>query len=517
MIARGAMRRFWSAAMLTALLVAPSPAPAQSESPRAPSAEERAKAIQNEAFRAIERGNLPEAEKLLRQAIGADGSNFVFYYNLACVLSMEGQSAVAAGSLIDAIEHGFVDLYQLRRDPQLAVARKDPRIGQLIEQWPTVVQRHLDANLKAAANLFDGRTGKYEITRDERLKVAVMSAMDPGSTEQARADISRLYDWGLQNVFPDLADADKLKSDAWAAVILPTSKDFVRWLRATYGAAAFMDYAGIGGSYIHDQKRLVAQDLGATLRHEFFHVLHWRSTTRLGQDHPVWIQEGLCSLVEDYELGPDGKAESLRPIASWRTNMAKRLLGASTLPAMKQFVAIPRERFTGTNPLARYAQARSFFLFLYTSGHLKEWYATYTTDHQHGYDADSTGLKAVEAVFAKPMPEVEKEFKAWLRALPTVAEQNRPGNATIGADVEPGSGDGPEIVNIPRDERGVPNPARKAGLRVGDVITGVDGKPTRDFNDLVRVLGEHKPGDEVEISYRRGKVHAKTMVKLVDR
>jgi len=464
----------------------------------------------------MERRDWPAAEELLRKAIVTDGSNFVFYYNLACVQALEGNTGAGVESLVGAVEHGFVDLTQLRRDPQLAPVRRDPRISRLMDSWPTVLQRHLDANLKSAASLLNDRSARYETTRDERLRIAIMSAMDPKSTEQARADIERLYDWGLANVLTDLADPEKSRNDAWCVVLLPTPKDFLRWLVATYGRDAINSFAGIGGSYINDQKRLVAQDLGATLRHEFFHVLHWRSMIRLAQDHPVWIQEGLCSLVEDYEIG-DGKPESLAPIPSWRSNMTKRILTGGHLLTIKQLAALPRERFTGSSPLANYAQARTLFLYIWTRGKLKDWYTTYTTDREHGYHADRSGVKALEAAFGTPVADLDKDYRAWLRTLPIVAEQNKPGQATLGVDVEQGDGDGPVIADIPRDERGHPNPARHAGLRTGDVITAIDGKPTRDLNELVRLLGEHQVGDQVEVSYRRGTIHGAVKIALVPR
>ena len=88
-------------------------------------------------------------------------------------------------------------------------------------------------------------------------------------------------------------------ADFWAAdppasiVVLPSKRDFTTWLIVTFGPAARTGFSTIGGSYIHEKKELVSQDLGSTLRHEFFHVLHWRSMIRLAQDHPIWIQEGL--------------------------------------------------------------------------------------------------------------------------------------------------------------------------------------------------------------------------------
>lgn len=475
--------------------------------------ERRAAEVQARAFAAMDRGEFAEADRLLREQLDLDPANFVIYYNLACVRSLMGDGPGSAEWLIQAVEHGFVDIYQLKRDPQLARTRREPQIVKLVEQWPRVLERHLEANLKACSDLFDGKNGLYNTTRDERLRIGIMSAMDPKSTEAATADIARLYDWAVANVFPELGDQERAASDAWSVVILPVPRDFLRWAVRTYGQAAMNSFSGIGGSYLHDDKRLVAQDLGATLRHEFFHVLHWRSATRLGQDHPIWIQEGLCSLVEDYEVGADGSAASLKPVASWRTNISKRLLTGGRLLTIKQLAAVPRERFTGTTPLAHYGQARTVFLFLHQSGKLGEWYAQYT----RGYRADPTGVKAIEAAFGEPIAEVEKKYRAWVRALPMVAEQIRPGSAGLGVDVEQGDGDGPVIAEIPRDQKGQRNPARAAGLRAGDVITHIDGKPTRDLNELVRILGEHAEGEEVEVSYRRGRMHGTARVRLTAR
>ncbi len=462
--------------------------------------------VQNQAFAAIDRHDYETAEKLLREQITLDPDNFVPYYNLACVLSLKGEPAAAGDMLIKAVEHGFTDLRQMQEDPQLEAARKDPAYRNLVRSWPDIIGQHLEANLSAAQKLFDGT---YTVTKDERLRVAYLSAMDATSSEQARQDIARLYDWGLGNVFTGLADEETARRNAWVVVVLPTGKDFLRWAAVTYGAAAVNNFSGIGGSYIHDQKRLVAQDLGATLRHEFFHVLHWRDMIRRGQMHPIWIQEGLCSLVEDYEC-PDGTAAALRPVASWRSNICKRLLGGGRLLPISKLAAISRERFTGASPLANYGQARTIFLYLFDQGKLKDWYAHYTEN----FAEDPSGVKSFEAVFEMPIAEVDRAYRQWVKALPMVAEQIDPGDAGLGVDVEPGTGDGPVIVAIPRSLYGKPNPAARSGLRIGDVITSIDGAPTRDMNELVRLLGERSVGDEVEVGYRRRSEHGTVRLKL---
>ena len=51
-------------------------------------------------------------------------------------------------------------------------------------------------------------------------------------------------------------------------------------------------------------------------------------------------------------------------------------------------------------------------------------------------------------------------------------------------------------------------PAAKAGLRLGDVIIAMDGKPVASFDDLSEHLGSLEPGSKVEVTYRRHKEKA---------
>lgn len=51
-------------------------------------------------------------------------------------------------------------------------------------------------------------------------------------------------------------------------------------------------------------------------------------------------------------------------------------------------------------------------------------------------------------------------------------------------------------------------PAAKAGLRLGDVVVAIDGKPVRGFEDLSELLGRLEPGAKVDITYRRHKEKA---------
>jgi hypothetical protein len=47
-------------------------------------------------------------------------------------------------------------------------------------------------------------------------------------------------------------------------------------------------------------------------------------------------------------------------------------------------------------------------------------------------------------------------------------------------------------------------PAQKAGLRKGDVLAVVDGKPVTTLPELLRWIGSHRPGSRLTIEVRRG-------------
>lgn len=66
----------------------------------------------------------------------------------------------------------------------------------------------------------------------------------------------------------------------------------------------------------------------------------------------------------------------------------------------------------------------------------------------------------------------------------------------------------PEGVLIPQPEGERPSvspgsAAEKAGLKVGDVITAINGKPVRSPRELTDIVTSHRPYDEIELTYRR--------------
>lgn len=74
-----------------------------------------------------------------------------------------------------------------------------------------------------------------------------------------------------------------------------------------------------------------------------------------------------------------------------------------------------------------------------------------------------------------------------------------PDRPVIGFNVE-GEGRGGILVGEVRPD----SPAAAAGMRIGDVVSALDGKPVRSFKGLLEILGGHRPGDRVEVVFKRG-------------
>lgn len=465
----------------------------------------RAKALQDKAVAAFNAKDYAAAEGFLRAQLKLEPGNPVPLYNLASVRAVLGDTAEAGELLKRAIEHGFVDHTTLTTDQSLAPLHGTPTYEAILDHWQEIVDARSGAQLDAARKKYGPR---YHYTRDADLRLSFASAFDDETFAVAHDELRLITRWALDSVLTDLREPPMGATDPWVLVVLPTERDFTRWAIAAFGPQAVAsEFHRVGGSYSHDQKQLVAMDLGGTFRHEFFHVLHWRSNARAGFAQPIWIQEGLASLVEDYDITPDG---SLVPAPSWRTNMIKRIARSGRLVPMARFAAMSRSQFSGTRPLANYAQARAFFMFLDQRGELGAWYA-HALAH---FEDDPTGIASVEAVLGKPIEQVDKDLRDWLADLPEAPEARTDGritgvSASIGAQVEAGGGDGPVVRGIR-----LPN-ARKAGLRRGDIITAIDERPTRDMNDFVRVLGSYAPGQTVELAVRRGARHTTLTLELV--
>jgi len=454
--------------------------------------------LESAGIDAMERGEYDEAERLFRALIESQPKLFVGHYNFASALSMQGDGEGAVQAMQDAIRLGFTDLAQIRRDPDLQSFRETEFFLQLVRSWGAIIESRRDGDVE---NLKPLMRRKFEQRTSEDLKIELLSSHDTIATDQALAELELLASWGNSTLFPEVG---ALNDQPWIVVTLPDRDGFAAWATKVLGPGAGASGASsIGGAYEHSKRRLVAQDLGATLRHEFIHVLHWRDMNRLGQVHATWIQEGLASLVEDYEVA----GTTLVPVASWRTNIVKRMKDRRVLPTIQTLADTKIQAFTHTRPLAKYAQARTIMLYLLDQHELSAFYEHYT---QH-FDDDPTGIAALEAVLGKEITQIEDDFRTWIDGLDMVAETGSDLQATLGIEIETGSGDGVLVTGLPRGSRA------RTGLHLKSVITAINDQPTRDLFELIRVLSQYKAGDTVTLHHRRGTVHSQSQATLIEK
>jgi putative serine protease PepD len=95
----------------------------------------------------------------------------------------------------------------------------------------------------------------------------------------------------------------------------------------------------------------------------------------------------------------------------------------------------------------------------------------------------------------------------------TAAQILRTGEArypVIGASVDtrPAQG-GAEVVRVPSG-----TPASRAGLRQGDVVVAVDGKPVTDGIGLIVAIRSHQPGETITLTVERGDGREEVEIRL---
>jgi hypothetical protein len=457
--------------------------------------------LETEAYALATSGDYAGALPLFEEMARRDPDSFVPQYNIASALAQLGRTDEALDALDRAIALGFDDLAHLRHDPDLEPLRAIDRFQAIIDAWPERMEGLAEQRFQALLKRFGGG---YYSEEDAFLRLRFAVGLPPESFAMARGELDVVSRWAVAELFGNLVEADDA-SVPWVSVVIPTDGDFRRWALDRHGEAARGATRQIAGTYDHDRKELVCKDLGATLRHEVFHALHYRSQSLEGQRHASWIMEGLASLVEDFDTNADG-TPSFAP--SWRSNIVRKAGAGGGLKSLKDLAETPDHLFTGTSQLLHYGHARTVMLYLVAAGKLGEFYDHYVDT----WDRDRTGVQALERTFGTEIDAVDLSFRRWLDRLPVAPEQNYPPQATLGIDVDGERGEGLAVLRIARG-----SPGRNAGLRPRDVLVAVNGQGTRDINELYRVVGRYLPGDTVVLSVRRGRQMLELPARLASR
>ena len=289
----------------------------------------------------------------------------------------------------------------------------------------------------------------YRYCEDTEHRLVVATCLDAASNAEMQRMLGVQADQQAATLFDALPD-----SEIFVAVATPADIDRI-----------FRDSPTTKGMYEHPLRRIVTADIGTALRHEWTHAMHFGHMERLGQPHMMWVQEGLASLYESYEISPEG---SIRFLPTARHNEARRIAGNKRAIALAQVIAMRPDEFMQRSQ-ALYPVVRSVFEYMADQGKLRNWYRRYVET----FADDRTGRRAIEETFATTLDGFEKSWRAWVLARPAVDLVAGKGDRSVGVEVK-AAADGVEVTQVARGSA-----AQRAGIRPGDVIVAVDGNPVR--------------------------------------
>lgn len=477
--------------LLAALAVAVSIAPATGQTARTPTppaagAAETLEARRQRIFECFQEADYEAAIGLIEAYLQESPNDSQMIYNLACALCQTGRTDQAASALLQAVKAGFSDLDHLRSDPDLEALSDHPTFRAIFQQLDKSQSRAADHVLELWRATYGDEHYRYE--KDEARKIAYATALDETSHLEMKAMLTRQADHLTQTLFGE-------PPPYYILIAVPTTED---------ADAIFSGRDNVGGQYKHDDRRLIARNIGGSLRHEFVHALHFAHMERLGLKtaHRFWVQEGLASLYEDYQWEEDG---SIRFVANNRHNTVRNRARAGRLTKWSDLFDMTGKQFMARSGRL-YPQVRSMFRFIADSGKLEIWYASYVATFQ----TDPGGATAFEQAFGQPLEQIEKAWRQWVMDQPAFDDRIDANDAALGIRSNDGLvNDGVVVTSFTPGSA-----ARDGGLRIGDVIVSVDGRATRTLTELTGIIGAGNIGDEVVIRIRRGERYQEVSVRL---
>lgn len=426
---------------------------------------------------AFGRRDYATAERLLGEALAADPGHPTHLYNLACLHSLRGEAAPAAARLQEAIAAGFREWTILQEDPDLAFLRSSPAFAPVREIMERSARTgsggHGAAEVSLRGWLDRFGASRYRVERDERRNLLVATSLDEASHREMIEGIDRLADQLSGSLFGEAPRHPVL-------LVVARPED----------AASFFGEETTAGLYEHSRRRLVTRDIGESLRHEFVHALHHACMERLGQRHPIWVQEGLATLFESYAAEPGGEI-AFRPNS--RHNVAYRAARAGVVRPWREVLAASPDRFMQQSARL-YPQVRSMWEFIAAEAGLARFWRLYLDTFAESPD----GSLALREAFGEEIDAIDRRWRRWVVERGPIDDAVRPGDASLGIEGE----DRPDGVLV----RGVlpGSAASAAGVRRGDLLVEIDGEEIRSTRELLLAIAGREVGERVRVAVRRG-------------
>ena len=446
--------------------------------------ESKVRALTAKSIELLSRKKYKSAESTLAEALALDPKEPTNLYNMACLLALTDRKDSAIDFLERSAEEGFIDFIHITQDTDLTGLHGEPRYKAFIAKKDQYQRKAAEAVVEALKKRF-GEDYLYEI--DDVDKLIFATNTDRPTLDALKQNLIRQAHSQWEQIFEH-------KPDQYIAVVVPTPREFHK----------LMPIPGVEGFYRHDVRTLIAKGLGFVTTHEFTHALHAADLDPLGQDHPIWLTEGMAVLFEraEYEKGAAGQ-EVLTPKDNERLVRLQAEARQKKLLPLARLFKMDQKEFLGERVMQCYAESGSVMQYLYDHQQLRKFYDTFKAD----YAKDKTGREALEKTVGKPLDVFEEDWKAWMLTRLPPNPKFGPDSPFLGVDFGEAN-DGMLIQTVKTK-----SPAARAKLKVGDVIIAIDGVETRDTMTFMPLLASHKPGDRIILRLRRN--HAYLEIPMI--
>ena len=424
-----------------------------------------------------------------RKILDAHPDDPTALYNAACACARSGDKPVALDYLRKAVEAGFIDFAHIQQDSDLESLRAEAVYRELFAKKAQYVQQASKRTIERLTKELAKKgiaTKRYKTLFDRSRNFVYLHAKSEAEIAKVRRGLEAYADCQWRDLFQN-------KPRRPLFIVLLTAGDSRKVFRR-----------GVGGLFNPRAMTLFCSDMPvhkllrlSVVTHEFTHALHFADMAARHQQHPIWLIEGLATLFESSDR--NGKAV---PRQSHRLAVAQQAAREGRLLSWPALMKLNHMQFMMRAQLA-YAQARYMLFYMHEKGLLKRFYDEYTA--KDNYARDRSAIDSFQVVFGKPIEEVERDWKAWL------LKQRVPDVPVLGVQTEEKDG---RLVVVKLPSGG---PAAKAGIRKGDAIVALDGRPVATQSDLLEAIAERKVGDEVDVELARGKEKLTVKAKLAKR
>ncbi len=347
------------------------------------------------------------AAVLLDDYLADHPKDALMHYNAACADAQLLNIDAAEQHLRMAVKHGFLRFSVIQRDPDL----KSLRSGEIFNS--------LVAARDAADGILAGRrneqwlqrlkNGQYQLLRDRDRKIDLISALEPAAAQAAMIRIAELAD-----TYVGFFDRTLRNS---ITIVLLTDVD----------AQVLFSNDRVRGNYRHAMRELIVSNPGRSLQHELAHAFHHNHMDAVGQEHPIWVQEGLASLFEAFDVDERGQVTFL---PNDRQTMMKYLIAGDAFPARWAELLQCSTATFKRDAHQYYPFARSVFEYVAAHANMQDWYKQYVSL----FDVDATGKAALVAELAAPLHESEAGWRLWVMsrdAAPAKEEYDKPATRLV--------------------------------------------------------------------------------------